>query len=85
MPESGCHPVFASRGKKVETTSSDSGKTAKYIVDTESKVHLKVKLENQWQDVCIQRHIQLFPRIRCVGPCMRESPGISSGYECIMP
>lgn len=80
MPESGCHPVFASRGKKVKTTSSDLGKTAKYIVDTESKVHLKVKLENQWQDVCIQRHIQLFPRIRCVGPCMRESPGISSGY-----
>lgn len=38
MPESECHPAFVSRGKKVETTSSDSGETAKYPVDTESKV-----------------------------------------------
>lgn len=66
--ESECHPVFASRGKKVETTSSDSGKTAKYPVDTESKMPSESETKKLMAR-CIQRHTQSFSRIRCVGPC----------------
>lgn len=81
MPVSECHPLFVSRGKKVETTSSDSGQTAKYPVDIKSKVPSESETRKSMQDGCGQRHVRSFLRIRCMGSCTkRNSRHLLSGW-----